>query len=338
MPVKLPPASRVLITGAGGFVGRWLRQALIPVLSADACILSIGTRPSEIKIYSDLESSVTVDIRDERAVDALIGRFNPSAIIHLAAISDVREASRAPRTTWEVNFCGTMNLAYSALRHSPKARFIFVSSSEVYGDAFGRLNRPVDENARLEPTNPYATSKAAADLLLGQLAREGLKVIRFRPFNHTGPGQTDRFVIPAFATQIARIKSGLQQPILRVGNLDARRDFLDVRDVVDAYVLALALPDKEWEAGAILNLASGIPRRIGEILDALIALADVSVRIEQDAARIRVNDTLLAIGDATAARRILGWVPQVPWEVTLRDLVASLTTPSAAYVQSASRI
>jgi GDP-4-dehydro-6-deoxy-D-mannose reductase len=228
--------------------------------------------------------------------------------------------------------------SHSVLRHSPKARFIFVSSSEVYGDAFKRLNRPVDENARLEPTNPYATSKAAADLLLGQLAREGLKVIRFRPLSHTGPGQTDRFVIPAFATQIARIKNGLQEPTLRIGNLDARRDFLDVRDVVDAYVLALALPDKDWEAGEILNLASGIPRRIGEILDELIALAGLSVRIEQDPARIRANDTLLAIGDATAARRTLGWAPHVPWEVTLRDLVASITTPSSASLQSAPRI
>jgi GDP-4-dehydro-6-deoxy-D-mannose reductase len=330
MKVALPPASRVLITGAGGFVGYWLRQALIPVLSADASVLSVATRPGEIKTCSALESGIALDVRNDHAVDALIATFNPTAIIHLAAISDVQEAQRAPRITWEVNFCGTMNLAYSVLRHSPKARLIFVSSSEVYGDSFKRWSRPIDENARLEPTNSYATSKAAADLLMGQLAREGLNVMRFRPFNHTGPGQTDRFVIPAFATQIARIKSGLQEPILRVGNLDARRDFLDVRDVVEAYVLALALPDGAWETGAILNLASGIPRRIGDILDELIALAGVSVRIEQDPARMRANETLLAVGDAAAARRTLGWVPHVPWETTLRDLVAGMTTPSAA--------
>jgi GDP-4-dehydro-6-deoxy-D-mannose reductase len=330
MKVTLPPASRLLITGAGGFVGHWLRQALIPVLSADASVLSVGTRCGEIKTCSALESGITLDIRNDHAVDALIATFNPTAIIHLAAISDVQEAQRAPRATWQVNFCGTLNLAYSVLRHSPRARFIFVSSSEVYGDAFRRASRPVDESARLEPTNPYATSKAAADLLMGQLAREGLKVIRFRPFNHTGPGQTDRFVIPAFATQIARIKSGLQEPILRVGNLDARRDFLDVRDVAEAYVLALTLPDEEWEAGAILNLASGIPRRIGDILDELIALVGVSARIEQDPARMRANETLLAVGDAAAARKTLGWAPHVPWEITLRDLVAGVTTPSAA--------
>jgi GDP-4-dehydro-6-deoxy-D-mannose reductase len=328
MKVTLPPASRVLITGGGGFVGHWLRQALIPALCADATVLSVGTRSGEIKASSALEGGVTLDIRNEHAVDALIATFNPTAIIHLAAISDVQEAHQAPRITWDVNLCGTMNLAYSVLRHSPKAHFIFVSSSEVYGDAFKRWNRPVDESARLEPTNPYATSKAAADLLVGQLAREGLKVIRFRPFNHTGPGQTDRFVIPAFATQIARIKSGLQDPVLRVGNLDVRRDFLDVRDVVEAYVLALTLPDEEWEAGAILNLASGIPRRIGDILDELMALAGVCARVEQDPARIRANDTLLAVGNAAAARRTLGWVPHVPWEITLRDLVASIMTPS----------
>jgi GDP-4-dehydro-6-deoxy-D-mannose reductase len=330
MNVTLPPASRVLITGGGGFVGHWLRRALIPVLCADAAVLSIGTRSDGIKASSPLESGITLDIRNEHAVDALIATFNPTAIIHLAAISDVHEAHRAPRITWDVNFCGTMNLAYSVLRHSPRAHFIFVSTSEVYGDAFKHWNRPVDESARLEPTNPYATSKAAADLLVGQLAREGLKVIRFRPFNHTGPGQTDRFAIPAFATQIARIKSGLQDPVLRVGNLDARRDFLDVRDVVEAYILALTLPDEVWGAGAILNLASGIPRRIGDILDELMALAGVSARIEQDPARMRANDTLLAVGNAAAARKTLGWVPHVPWEITLRDLVASVTTPSAA--------
>jgi GDP-4-dehydro-6-deoxy-D-mannose reductase len=102
-----------------------------------------------------------------------------------------------------------------------------------------------------------------------------------------------------------------------------------VRDVVEAYILALALPDEAWEAGAILNLASGIPRRIGDILDELIALVGVSARIEQDPARMRANDTLLAVGNAAAARRTLGWVPHVPWETTLRDLVASMTTPSA---------
>jgi len=329
MKVMLPPASRVLITGAAGFVGHWLRQALIPVLCADSAVLSVGTGSDGIKARSALESGISLDIRNEHAVDSLIATFNPTAIIHLAAISAVQEAHQAPRTTWDVNFCGTMNLAYSALRHSPNAHFIFVSTAEVYGDAFRRWNRAVDESARLEPTNPYATSKAAADLLMGQLAREGLKVIRFRPFNHTGPGQTDRFVIPAFVAQIARIKSGLQDPVLRVGNLDARRDFLDVRDVVEAYILALALPDAAWEAGLILNLASGIPRRIGDILDELIALVGVSARIEQDPGRMRANDTVLAVGNADAARRTLGWVPQVPWEITLRDLVASVTIPSA---------
>jgi GDP-4-dehydro-6-deoxy-D-mannose reductase len=189
MKVTLPPASRVLITGAGGFVGHWLRQALIPVLCADAAVLSVGTRSEEIEPRSALESGISLDIRNEHAVDALIATFNPTAIIHLAAISAVPEAHRAPRMTWDVNLCGTMNLAYSALRHSPTAHFIFVSSAEVYGDAFKRWNRPVDESARLEPTNPYATSKAAADLLMGQLAREGLKVLRLDPSTIPGLGK-----------------------------------------------------------------------------------------------------------------------------------------------------
>jgi GDP-4-dehydro-6-deoxy-D-mannose reductase len=138
-----------------------------------------------------------------------------------------------------------------------------------------------------------------------------------RPFNHTGPGQSTAFVVPAFAAQIARIEAGLQAPVLKVGNLDALRDFLDVRDVADAYVRALFQPD--LASGTILNVASGVPRRIGDALEGLRALARCEIKVEPDPARMRPNDTPLAIGDAARARALLGWAPAIAWETTLAD-------------------
>lgn len=157
--------------------------------------------------------------------------------------------------------------------------------------------------------------------MIGQMARDGLKAIRVRPFNHTGPGQTERFAIPAFAAQIARIEAGVQEPVIRVGNLDARRDFLDVRDVVDAY-LRLALSPDPFEPGLVLNLASGTARRIGDVLDELLSLARVSIRLETDPSRLRANDTPFAIGDASRIRELIGWKNRTPWSATLADVLA----------------
>jgi GDP-4-dehydro-6-deoxy-D-mannose reductase len=232
----------------------------------------------------------------------------------------VNEARDAPRQAWDVNLYGTMNLAEAVLRHCPQARFIFVSTSEVYGGAPNALGVHLDETAPLEPLNPYAASKAAADLMVGQMAREGLNAIRVRPFNHTGPGQTERFVIPAFAAQIARIEAGMQEPVICVGNLDAHRDFLDVRDVADAY-LRLALSPRSFEPGLVLNLASGIARRVGDVLDQLVSMARVSIRIETDPTRLRASDTPFATGNASRIRKLLGWESRTPWSTTLADVL-----------------
>jgi GDP-4-dehydro-6-deoxy-D-mannose reductase len=313
-------AQRVLITGAGGFVGYWLRRKLLAALSTDASVLSTSVSTEEVSIFDARESFAELDIRDEGAVENLVQSFLPTAVFHLAAVTDVKEAERLRRVTWDINLFGTINLASAVRRLSPSARFIFVSTSEVYGSSSKGDDRPIDEKAPLAPTNSYATSKAAADLFMGQIAREGLRVIRFRPFNHTGPRQSTRFAIPAFAAQVALIKKRLQDPVIRVGNLETQRDFLDVRDVVEAYVKALMLPDAEIYNNAVLNIASGIPRRIGDILRELITLANISPQIEQDPDRLRANDTPLAIGNATLAKSTLGWTPQIPWTATLHDL------------------
>jgi GDP-4-dehydro-6-deoxy-D-mannose reductase len=161
------------------------------------------------------------------------------------------------------------------------------------------------------------------------MALNGLRVIRFRPFNHTGPGQTDQFVVPAFASQIARIEAGLQSPVLRVGNLDAQRDFLDVRDVVDAYVLAVEKSD-DLPTGTILNIASGRPRRIRELLDHLLSLSRRDITVEADPARQRPNDTPVFAGDASRARRMLGWAPRRDIQDTLLEILNACRRQSSS--------
>jgi len=200
---------------------------------------------------------------------------------------------------------------------------IHVSSADAYGRSF-TAGAPLDETALLAPINVYGATKAAADLALGAMpgpgTEGGLHVIRLRSFNHAGPGQGDDFALSAFARQVARIASGLQPPVLRTGNLDPERDFLDVRDVVRAYALAIArartLPNR-----IILNLASGTPRRIGTVLADLIALARVQITIEPDPARMRPSDIPRSVGDAGLARDLLGWEPHIPWQQTLADVL-----------------
>jgi nucleoside-diphosphate-sugar epimerase len=196
---------------------------------------------------------------------------------------------------------------------------IYPSSADAYGRSF-RAGVALDERAPLSPLNTYGATKASAELALGAMAADGLRLVVLRPFNHTGAGQTADFAVPAFARQIARIEAGTQPPSLRTGTLETRRDFLDVRDVCDAYVAAIAhagaLP-----SGSLFNIASGVARRIGDIVDALLEIAGIRAAIETDSGLLRPTDIAVAIGDASAARSALEWSPRVAWETTLRDVL-----------------
>ena len=305
---------RILITGAAGFVGRHLLAALHADLP-DAVLLT--------------PAQADCDITDADAVAALVARARPTACVHLAAIAAIPTARRDPHAAWRVNLDGTLNLARALAAHAPEATLLFVSSADIYGASF-RAGHAVDESVAPAPLNTYAATKAAADLALGALAAEaGLRCIRVRPFNHTGPGQSPDFVVAAFARQVARIAAGLQPEVLRVGALEPRRDFLDVRDVCAAYVACLRRRDA-LPAGAILNLASGHPRRIGEVLDTLLARAGVHARIESEASLLRPSDILLAAGDATRAGRLLDWQPRIAWEQTIDDVLADWRARVAA--------
>jgi nucleoside-diphosphate-sugar epimerase len=298
---------KILVTGAGGFVGRHALPALRTAFP-QAEIIGCGSA-------ADL---TPLDLTDPGAVERLVRDTRPNGCLHLAAISAIPDARAAPERAWQVNVAGTLALARALLAHAPSCRLVFASSSEIYGTSF-RSGLALDEHAVPAPQNVYAATKAAADLALGAMVPEGLRVVRVRPFNHTGPGQTANFVVPAFARQIGMIAAGTQEAVLRVGNLEPRRDFLDVRDVVRAYALCLR-PELDLPPGLVLNLASGHPVRIGDVLDDLLALAGVTARIETDPALVRPVDIMRAWGDAAQARKVLGWGPQIAWRDTLRDI------------------
>lgn len=305
----------LLLTGAGGFVGGYL----LPALKAR------GVHPEHIVATTVLDENVIgaretvhMDLSDATSIHAVVRNVRPGIIVHLAAIAVPSEARRNQDLAWRVNFEGTRHLAVATLSHVPDARFLFTGSAESYGATFNEVAGLVPETAALRPATAYGATKAAADIMLGQLANDGLDVVCTRSFNHTGPGQVPDYVVPAFADQVARIEAGLQEPILQVGNLDAARDFLDVRDVVRAYAAAALSPLAQGGLRAF-NVCSGEARSIQSVLHGLLALSEASIRIETDPDRLRPSDVPHAAGDNRALREVFGWTPRVTFEQTLRD-------------------
>jgi GDP-4-dehydro-6-deoxy-D-mannose reductase len=308
---------RVLITGGSGFVGHYVVEALKEALPPASEILVADRAQASVEI--DGVRSIALDVTDADAVNDLMRRERPTHILHLAAISAVTDASADMKGAWSVNFGGTFNIAFAISEFCKDSRLVNCSSAEVYGATFNK-GLPVDETAMLDPTNSYGAAKAAADIMLGQMARLQLRAIRLRPFNHTGPRQSEKFVVPAFAAQIARIERGDQEPVIYVGDIDNRRDFLDVRDVVDAYVKTLLNFDS-LPQGCAINIASGRARSIRSVLDLMLAQSSVRIEVRPDPARVRVNDTPLVVGNADVARRLLDWQPRRPWEETLSNVL-----------------
>jgi GDP-4-dehydro-6-deoxy-D-mannose reductase len=307
---------RILVTGCAGFVGPHLVAELGRELGKGALVAPTSRVAGNIPGFGEV---APLDVSDEAAVARAVRDFGPTHIIHLSAISSPPQVSTDTTAAWVVNTFGTLNVAKAILRYAPDCWLLFAGSGLVYGDT-ARSGRPLDETALLAPADDYSVTKAAADLALGALTRHGLKSLRLRPFNHTGPGQGERFVVPGFAAQIARIEAGLQPPVLRVGNLDASRDFLDVRDVVSAYTVAV-LKSREIAPGLILNIASGTPRTIRSILDGLLQLTKAPITVESDPARMRPSDTPFYVGNARALRERLGWTPRYVFSETLADVL-----------------
>lgn len=301
----------IAVTGLSGFVGARFKQHIA------------GLDRSELEVVPLMGGNGrSSDIRDAQRVSEAIGALEPNVILHLAAMALPASAKADPATAWNVNVIGTLNIGQAILSRAPNARLIYVGSSEAYGGSFLHCTEPLIESAALEPRSAYGATKAAADLLIGQMALDGLNAVRFRPFNHTGPGQAADYVVSAFARQVARIECGLQLPVVNVGNLEAERDFLDVRDVVAAYALA-ALPETCLPVGTVMNLATGAPLRIGAILSTLLGMANLPISVEVDPTRLRPNDIARASGSPDRANALLKWKPIIPFEQTIKNVLNS---------------
>ena len=310
---------RILVTGASGFVGRIL---LVRLRLAFPKAFLVGTTLSgtPTRTLAEADEAIALDLLDPGAAGTLIRQSRPDAVVHLAAASAVAASHSDPDGTWRINVDATRRLAEAILAEAPQAILLHASSAEVYGLSFNS-DTPLDENAPMRPANPYAASKAASDIAVGEMALRGLRAIRFRPLNHIGPGQTPRFAVAAFARQIARIEKGLQEPVLHTGTLDRWRDFLDVQDVCTAYVEALRRADV-LPMGIVFNLASGQLRRLRDVLDALLARTGLAIRVDEASIAPRPNDLQRTACSAEAARRALDWAPSVAWDQTLDTIVA----------------
>jgi GDP-4-dehydro-6-deoxy-D-mannose reductase len=302
---------RGLITGATGFVGGYLVAHLA---AAYPGWQMTGTTRHDGHADSRF---VRCDLRDAAAVASLIERARPEMVVHLAGQSNVPASLEDPETTLANNILGTLHLLDACRAHAPDARLLVVSSSEVYGPTPPEA-QPLGEERPLRPMNPYAVSKAAQEMLALQYAHSyALDVVVARPFNHIGPGQTDRFVVSAFARQIVEVERG-ERGAVSVGNLDAARDFTDVRDVVRAYTLLL----EHGERGGIYNIGRGTAVAIGDLLDMLRRLARLPIAIERDPARLRPSDAPVMMGDTTRLRQATGWQPEISLERSLEETLA----------------
>lgn len=308
---------RTLLTGGNGFVGkilcRLLQQAGHHVVALSGCQGSPAAHADE---------SLVCDIRDAQAVSQAVKLARPERVIHLAAVSHVATSFKDPLLTWQTNVMGSLHLLEALRQHAPAAFVLFASSAEVYGATFKR-GKALREDAPCQPLNPYAASKLAAETAFAEYFRQGTPGVIARPFNHIGPGQSPDFVTASFARQIALIEAGKQPAELKVGNLLAERDFLDVRDVCAAYLKLLELADRPVDSyPRRYNISSGQPRPIRTMLDALLQLTSVPVRVVEDPQRMRPSDIPSASGDSTAIRRHTGWQPTFEITETLRELLA----------------
>jgi GDP-4-dehydro-6-deoxy-D-mannose reductase len=307
---------KLLVTGADGFVGGWLVRAL---LRAGHTVTATGAEAGSRSAVLDPAERRAVEWRslELRSGDsvsaAAAGRWD--AVVHLAALASGAEARRDPGLAWEVNAAGTARLAEAVAEAEPL--FLLVSTGEVYGEGRGVPRREDDPVA---PCSPYAASKAGAELAAGETARRtGLRLIVARPFPHTGPGQDQRFVIPALAARL-RAAHAEGAPVIRAGNLEPVRDLLDVRDVAAGYLALL-------DAGApgVYNVASGEGHRLADLVTRMQERLGIRIAVEVDPALGRRSDILHLVGDAARLRAATGWSPRIALDQTLRELLDAQT-------------
>ncbi len=307
--------TRVLITGATGFVGRHFMDALPgPEFEVFGTCYPQPPGESDKNIYF-------LDLRSEPDVDDILRTVRPEWVVHLAAVSNVRQSWVRRKETMETNVMGTFHLLEAVKKFAAGARVLFISSADVYGEMpqrEGDAGSRLSEDSPVRLINPYGLSKFKGELLCGFYGRiDGLDIVIARPFPHTGPGQSPDFVCSDWAKQVVRIERGEQAPVLKVGNLDVRRDFTDVRDVIRAYLLLLT----KGARGEVYNVCRGEAFSLRWILDILLSQSQGAVQVEPDPDKMRRVDISYEAGDNGRIRRATGWEPMIPMEQTLRDLL-----------------
>jgi len=307
----------IVITGASGFVGSYLIHELRTASTEKDNIFGLANDEIIGKAAEELDGSALTDITNRDALRKYLVELNPDVICHLAAQSSVAVSLKEPCNTFQVNVMGTLNLLEIALKNLDKHPVILLTgSADVYKSTPD--GQPVTEENPFHPLNPYAVSKTAVDYL-GEIywKNYGLKTIRTRSFNHIGQGQSTAFVMPDFARQIARIEKDLQDPVMLVGNLNVRRDFTDVRDVVKAYNLLI----KKGKPGDVYNVCSNCAVSIDSMLKMLLNLSSKTIEVRQDPGRMRPTDNPVLLGDNSKLVNLTGWKPEIPVEKTLEDLL-----------------
>ena len=298
---------RVLITGGTGFVGAHLISFLKTRATYIGVIASGGspTRHPEAHYHE-------LDIRNAGEVRSVVNEVRPSHVFHLAGVSAVDVSWRESRLNFEVNVCGAYNLFEAAMSLPAPPRILNVSTSQVYAAS----GHPLSEEDPVHPANPYAASKAMAEMIRVQYQHHRLGgIVTARSFNHTGPGQSANFVIPSMAKQFAEIELGMRPASITVGNIQIKRDFSDVRDVVRAYFLLL----EHGGTGEVYNVCRGVAVRLEDILKMFQSVCGVEVKIEIDPDRLRRSDPLEICGNPQKLSAATGWRPQIPLSQTISD-------------------
>jgi GDP-4-dehydro-6-deoxy-D-mannose reductase len=308
---------RALITGITGFVGSHLAELL---LAEGIEVHGLTRFRSSIENIEPILGQLQLhegDLADAHSLRRIVGEVRPNMIFHLGGQSFVPSSWASPATTMEVNLLGAIHL-FEAVREAAIDPVIQIAgSSEEYG-AVDRSALPITEKTPLRPLSPYAVSKLAMDYLGYQYFRSyGLRIIRTRAFNHEGPRRGETFVTSNFARQIAEIEAGLRPPVVMVGNLEAERDYTDVRDVVRAYRLAI----DEARPGDVYNICSGKAYSIGAVLDLLLSFSRLTVEVRTDPTRLRPSDVPVLLGDCSKFQAVTGWRPAIPFEQTMADLL-----------------
>lgn len=309
--------NKALITGITGFAGSHLAELLLKEGYQVFGTARPRSKTDNIDGFRDKITLEDADVLDSHSLYAILRKIKPDYVFHLAAQSFVQTSWASPATTMEINTVGSVHL-FEAVRRAEVDTIIQIAcSSEEYGLVMPD-EIPVKETNPLRPLSPYAVSKIAMDYLGYQYHQSyGMKIVRTRGFNHTGPRRGEVFVTSNFAKQIAKIEKGKKEPVIAVGNLDAKRDWTDVRDMVRAYLLSV----QKCEYGEVYNICSERTIKVSDMLDTLLSMSKARIKIKKDPSRLRPSDVPILLGDSSKFRKATGWKPEIPFKKTMEDLL-----------------